>query len=329
MRSTNGKPHEGKLPMENTDTQSSPVNWNALGVDQPPTCEESFSKVQNQTNGQESSGKWKTPQVIGFTGVKGGVGTTTVALNLAMALTQSGHRVILGELSAHPGTAAPYLNLTWDPSMDPASLNPADINPASLGRMVMTHSTGLQVLFMSLWTHPGGTQISTGLLESVLEELKNRADCVLVDFPLEPSLPIKFLLHHCHLLNVISDIDPVSLENAQQRMKFLSEECHAPTFVTGVNRTSMPPADGIKGIQDRLGCETIGIIPPATELCYSAINKKLPIVCNNPQSGPAIQFFQIRDHLLGRLTGNSSSFDRDRRHKDRRKQDRRASRDGW
>ena len=33
-------------------------------------------------------------QVIGFTGVKGGVGTTTVALNVAMELVQAGQRVI-------------------------------------------------------------------------------------------------------------------------------------------------------------------------------------------------------------------------------------------
>ena len=315
--------------MADTHTQSESINWADLGEDDPSLNPGSTSPVQHD-KGSETIKSFKSDkpgQVIGCTGVKGGLGTTTVALNLAMSLVQTGHRVIFLELSPHPGTVTAYLDQTPNSSVRLAELTPSDINAEILAKLTIVHSSGLEFIYGSLWSQ--SHRLSSDLLESLFQRLTTRTEYVIVDFPLESSPITECILQHCHLVNVIADTDRVCLETAQQQLSFLKKEGYPHIFLTVVNRTGMPPADGLKGIQDQLGCQALALIPSATELCFTAVTKNLPIVCNNPNSLPAIQFFQMRDHILAYLTGEADSLQQDRRAKDRRKQNRREGRDGW
>ncbi|HWY88659.1 MAG TPA: response regulator, partial [Gemmataceae bacterium] len=68
-------------------------------------------------------------KVLGFIGAKGGVGTTTVALNVAAALARRGKSVIAVELRPYPGTfsllvkQAPLENLADVMKLGPAAIN--------------------------------------------------------------------------------------------------------------------------------------------------------------------------------------------------------------
>ncbi|MGD9852781.1 MAG: CpaE family protein [Nitrospirales bacterium] len=319
--------------MADTDAQTQSINWNALGEDTPSTPEASAllshddkPEHENAAHGKRSG---EPGQVIGFAGVKGGLGTTTVALNLAMTLVQAGHQVIYLELSSHPGTITSYLNLTPNSSVQLSEIESGPIDENLLSKLLVGHCTGLETLYCSLWSKTHGGYVSPDFLETLFGQLTLCAKYVVVDFPLESSPATRCILDKCQLMNVILDTDRVCLETAQQQISLLTKDTQIPIFLTVVNRTGMPPSDGLKGIQDQLGCQALALIPSATELCFTAVTKNLPIVCNNPNSVPALQFFQMRDHILTYLNGEEATLQRDRRAKDRRKQNRRMSRDGW
>lgn len=319
--------------MADTDAQTPSINWNALGEDGPCDPAASAPHTDGNTRSQPDTAPGKTPgqpgKVIGFAGVKGGLGTTTAALNLAMTLVQAGHRVIYLELSTHPGTVSSYLNLTPDSSVLLSEIESSSIDEASLSKSIIKHGTGLETMYFSLWSKTQRSYISSEFLKFLFQELTQRAEYLIVDFPLESSPITGCILEHCQLMNVILDTDRVCMETAQKQILFLTKETQIPILLTVVNRTGMPPADGLKGIQDQLGCQALAVIPSATELCFTAVTKNLPIVCNNPNSVPALQFFQIRDRILEFLSGGAAPLQRDRRAKDRRKQNRRMTRDGW
>jgi pilus assembly protein CpaE len=267
-------------------------------------------------------------QVIGFTGAKGGVGTTTVALNVAMALVQASKKVIYVELSPHVAAVSWLLHMPQTMALRDFSVRLDEINRDYVTKLLMQHSTGLEVLCLSPWTQEVGSPVSTELFAALLQELKGLADYVVLDFPLEPSYSSMLFLSHCQILDLVMETDSLCLALAKNQIEFIKSQCTTPILLTPVNRSGIPPADGIQGIQNQVGHEAPAMIPPAHELCHTACVKRLPIVCINPNSVPALQFVKLGERLLNSFQEDGSEVTRNRRGQDRRKSDRR-DRGGW
>lgn len=267
-------------------------------------------------------------RVIGFTGAKGGVGTTTVALNVAMSLVQGGQSVIYVELSPHVGTAAWLLKMPQVSALGDSSAHLDDINRDFVTQLLFQHSTGLKVLCLSPWAQEVGYQVSTELFTALFRELRGLTDYLVLDFPLESSFPSMFFLNACQMLNLVTETDSICLALAKSQLESIRNHCDPTIFLIPVNRSGIPPTDGLQGIKEQLGYEVPVLIPSAPELCYTAGVKKLPIVCINPNSVPALQFVQLSEQILGYFTEDDSQAKRDRRGRDRRKTDRR-NRGGW
>jgi pilus assembly protein CpaE len=277
------------------------------------------------TNESESDPPFR---VIGFTGAKGGVGTTTVALNVAMTLVQGGQSVIYVELTPRVGTAASLLKIPQISAFGDSSAHLDDMNRNFVIQLLMQHSTGLQVLCVSPWNQGVGSQVSTELLTGLFREFRGLADYLVVDFPLDSSLPSMCFLSQCQILDLVMETDSICLALAKSQLEYIQRHCDIPIFLTLVNRSGIPPADSLHGIQDQAGLDAPVIIPPATELCHTAGIKGLPIVSFNPNSMPALQFAKLSEQILRSFTEDSSGARRDRRDLDRRKSDRR-NRGGW
>jgi MinD-like ATPase involved in chromosome partitioning or flagellar assembly len=201
-----------------------------------------------------------------------------------------------------------------------------DINENFVNQLLMQHSTGLKVLCMSPWAQEVGYQVSTELLTVLFRQLKNLADYLVLDFPLEPSFPSMFFLKQCQVCSHVLEADAISITKTKNQLELLRNQGSAQIFLTVVNRSGIPPTDGVQGIQEQVGCEVLVMIPPVPELCCTAAVKKLPIVCIHPESVPALQFSKLRDLIVSHLTenGSGSSSKSDRRfRRDRRKNDRR------
>jgi MinD-like ATPase involved in chromosome partitioning or flagellar assembly len=279
-----------------------------------------------QTDHPEAS---QTCRIIGFTGTKGGVGTTTVALNVAMTLVQRGHNVIYVELSPHLGTSAWLLQMADSSFFGDSSARLEDINEDFVNRLLMQHSTGLKVLCMSPWAQEVGYQVSTDLLAVLFRQLKNLADYLVLDFPLEPSFPSMFFLAQCQVCNHVLEADAISIAKSKSQLELLRNHGGAQIFLTVVNRSGMPPAEGIQGIKEQIGCEILVVIPPVPELCCTASVKKLPIVCIHPESVPALQFSKLSDLILAHFTENGSSSRSDRRFRRERRKNNRRDKGNW
>ncbi len=267
-------------------------------------------------------------QVIGFVGAKGGVGTTTVALNVAMAFIHAGQKVIYVELNTHGGTASWLLQLSQTAALGHSSLRPEDINQNFVAQLLMQHSTGLNVLSLSPWSHEKDSIISPDVFSAVLQELQGLADYVVLDFPLEPSAASLLFLNHCHILDLVLDTDTLCLTLAKNQIEFIHSQGTIPILLTPVNRSGIPPTDGLQGIQDLIGHEAPVLIPAATELCHTASIKRLPIVCINPNSVPALQMVKLSERFLKYFQEDGTEVAKNRRAQDRRKTDRR-DRGGW
>ncbi|PJE96633.1 septum formation initiator [Streptomyces carminius] len=83
--------------------------------------------------------------VVAVTGAKGGVGTTVLAVQLALAARASGRTTALADLDLQAGDVASYLDVQFRRSVaDLAGIR--DLSPRVLQDAVFTHSTGLSLL---------------------------------------------------------------------------------------------------------------------------------------------------------------------------------------
>jgi DNA-binding response OmpR family regulator len=119
-------------------------------ITKPVETDEMLARVEtllNRTLRLSKTQAVRNGKVLGFLGVKGGVGTTTVALNVALALVANQKKVIAAELRSYIGTFASQLGLSPNrTSTDLLNLEPQEIDDHQLSRRLITHSSGLQVL---------------------------------------------------------------------------------------------------------------------------------------------------------------------------------------
>ncbi|MDH7485259.1 MAG: response regulator [Anaerolineae bacterium] len=237
-------------------------------------------------------------KVLGFMGAKGGVGTTTVALNVAMALAQQKKSVIAVELRSCWGTFAPQLGHTPAENLRSLlDLDPRRINEKELNTRLVNWASGLHVLF--------GPQkveefmaISDDQAEAIIKALAGMADVTIVDLPGYPCEASRAAIQLCDRLALVVEPEAVSVASGRLTLELL-EAWGVGGGVVGlvvVNRAML--AMPLTTIQSQLGCEIIGVVPPAMEACIAAQKRGVPLLLHQPEHLAAVSLTEIANKLV-------------------------------
>jgi MinD-like ATPase involved in chromosome partitioning or flagellar assembly len=65
-----------------------------------------------------------------------------------------------------------------------------------------------------------------------------------------------------------------------------------------VNRTLFAKAMKLPVIRSQLGCEIIGVVPPAAEACVAAQERGVPLALHQPHSTAAVNLTEIAHRLI-------------------------------
>lgn len=239
-------------------------------------------------------------RVIGFLGAKGGVGTTTVVLNTAMASAVHGKQVIAAELRPYFGTFALSLGKTSAKNISHlADLDPDQINALDLAPWLASFEHGLRTFF--------GAQNADQLvdphpdqIEAISEKLAMAADFVFADMGSCPSPQNHALISHCDVVVIVLHPDSTCLETAQSvagvvRSWGISGERLVALIVNrgGLGQALAPAAVGAE-----LDCGIIGVVPPVDDdLIMMASKRATPLVLAFPDSIASTSFAEIAARL--------------------------------
>lgn len=224
-------------------------------------------------------------ELVIVAGVKGGVGATTVAVNLAAVLAStSGHTVTLLELRAHRGTVAHNLGLS--PSQDLSGLLALEANqikPQDVTHRLIRHASGMGVLVAP-------QQFTDNLLTPVhvkviIEILLKETEYLIVDLPLIADYASRAALEKADRILLVTEPEPVSLACAQADISLLRDwgllnRTHLVLVTRGQSNTIIMPAE----IEKAVGVGVAGVIPPAPEAFYLAASLGNPLVLSKPES---------------------------------------------
>jgi pilus assembly protein CpaE len=119
-------------------------------------------------------------KVLTLFGPKGGVGTTTLAVNLACSLIRLGHRVVLVDGNVTFGTVGLFLNLESSTTMLELVDAAGGVHEASVANGLVAHRSGLKVLLSPLRPEESD-RITGGHLDRIITLLRESFDYVVVD----------------------------------------------------------------------------------------------------------------------------------------------------
>lgn len=223
-------------------------------------------------------------RIVAVAGIKGGVGRTTIATNLAVALRQRVEEdVILVEAHHGLGDAALMLNLL--PRHTLGSLAHEDnLDQDLVHGLLQEHHSRIKALLAP----PDATQLVELPVETwrrLLEILAELAPYVIVDTaPVADAVLAEALIQADDVL-AITGPDLASLRSAVALLNSLDEEdnVHAHPHVV-LNRA------GVRGgVSEKASCEQVGqpiaaALPDDPALATFALNRGVPFVLSHPRS---------------------------------------------
>jgi MinD-like ATPase involved in chromosome partitioning or flagellar assembly len=241
---------------------------------------------------------------IAFLGARGGLGTTTLALNISIALQHRGHDVILAEMTPGHGTLGLDLAIRQPIGLiNLLTRSLKDIHLRSVDSEIISHKTGLRLLLSSSRPRDGELEQAIPQMEAVISNLA--AMCTTVVLDLGPGLRPQThpLLINCDLIiMVVEPIHPTNLI-AQALVEEL-ETRGVPRHKMNLalitrERTSLQIP--WQQVTTDLGLELAGIISPAPEQAHQASQTGTPLIVLHPAGLVSDQIHKMADHIASLL----------------------------
>src|SRR6266851_4299823 len=221
----------------------------------------------------------RIPQTISVTGAKGGVGKTTLATNLAVALArQAPGQAVLIDLYSQFGDVPTMLNL--NPRRTLADLVAAEeIDAQSVEEHLETHSSGLRVGIGSVQPQPLDV-FTTQFLEQLTGILKRQYRYVVVDVPPILHAGTLYMLSHSHTVLLVANLyDLTTAGDTKKLLEAIKGSYVPPERIRVVlNRVSRDNQLRVPDIEKAFGQATVALIPNDGRIVPSSVNQGGPFM---------------------------------------------------
>jgi pilus assembly protein CpaE len=226
--------------------------------------------------------------------LRGGVGVTTLAVNLAAMLAQAGDKATcLVDLCSSSGHAALQLGLRPDPNWA-GLVGVGGLDAMAVDAHLLQYSSGLQLLASPVFPVVGQQGISRPVAQTMFSVLQQEFSAVIVDASSVLDEATVAAVEMAAVVGLVVTAEAPSIQTAVGTLRALKR--WLPKFHIVLNQVSPGPQLPAKAIEQTLKCPLAGIIPfdPAQA---QALAQGVPLTLSDPGSPLA----QAVRELAGKL----------------------------
>ena len=252
----------------------------------------------------KGDGPARSSMVLSYVGATGGVGTTTLAVNMGCALAQDPENsVVLIDLDLALGDADVCLDLIPDYTLADVAANISRLDFTLLKRSLAKHSSGLFLL-----PHPlqmeDASLINAEQLRRVIGLLKATFSHVLIDASKSFSAIDWTAIELSNAVLLVTQLDLPCLRNVIRMFTAFSQrEGLADKTKVVLNRFGLEDGEiSIKKAQQTIGREIFWQIPNDWEAMITARNNGVPLMLHAPK----LKVNQAMRELVATLCGTNS-----------------------
>jgi pilus assembly protein CpaE len=243
--------------------------------------------------------------VVGILAAKGGMGISTLAVNLGITLhSKIRQQVIVAEFRPGEGSMALDLGLAPGNGLNQLlELDPAALTAEEVDAVLVQHDSGIRLLLSSYLPKDTQYRVMANEFLAIAKQLPNLANYVLLDLGVGIHQVTEKVLTACDIL--IVSLEP--FPNTVVRTKALIEEMASKGFdqaqvqIVLINRVRMDVQLTWSQVKEQLKSPIAVAFTPVPELAYQAAKKNIPIVIQQPDSLVSQQFTKLADLITTKV----------------------------
>lgn len=268
-----------------------------------PVSSESLRDILKRFHQEGHAAGASTERLIVVMGSKGGVGATTVAVNLGVQLsTHAQKRVVLLDLARPLGNAHLLLDLHPRFGIRDAIDNLDRLDSHFLAGLLERHKSKLELLGGAMQPEEWQT-IPNEPLERVVNVAQAEFDFVLADLGAHFSSDLSSILNRARMILMVAEANVPSLWTLQRRLLALTGLGVEPDRIRlVVNRWHKGDDEPLKSIEKETKQTVFACLPNDFRKASAAMNLGTPLM-ENHNNVLTDQYRQLADHLVGNVRG--------------------------
>jgi len=241
--------------------------------------------------------------VIGIMGTKGGVGATTIAMNVAAALGQK-ESTIVADIRPGQGSMGLALGLGRSAGMANLLARPAtELNARAIENELIAHTSGIRALLSTPKPKDSQLVINPDTVSVILKGLRSLSRNVIIDMGTGLTRSNLRLAKEIDQIVLVTEPNRVTLNMTKELLKELEVNGigRGRTNVVLLNRTQSTLQVPWQEAEQMLAHEMLAIISPAAELAFQASEAGMPMILFQPTSIVATQMNKVSEELGNRV----------------------------
>ena len=248
----------------------------------------------------KAAGPVEKHYVIGVLGTKGGLGVSTLVLNLSLALAQrSKKNIIAVEMRPGSGIWGMELNLTsTDGLANILRKDPSEITSTLISDQLSKTPYNIRLLLASNKPGDAGLISNTSQRDIMLQQLPQLAPYILLDIGTYVIPGFDSLVEFCDEIILVTEPQPITVKltkNIIEELKNKGFGTEKLLSVVTINRTRADMVLPQSQIETELGQPPVLGIIPAGEQAFVAARKSAPLITIQPDGITAKQFAQLAE----------------------------------
>ncbi|MEC5423996.1 AAA family ATPase [Virgibacillus sp. C22-A2] len=236
----------------------------------------------------------KNAKVITVASTKGGVGKTSVAVNLAAAYGKKLEKVAVIDLDLQFGDVAMFFDVK--PKRTIYDWVKEDSEGTQIEDFMTSIKNGVSILAAP--QRPEFAEVITGeYVQKAIRNLKTRFDVVIIDVSSHMDENTIVALENSNDILVMTYLDLPTLKNSKVLMDTLTTLQLNTRVKVILNRLTKVKGITPETVEKVVGLKIYSILPAMDKAMITALNEGNPLVYSNPRAQVARQIFRIAENL--------------------------------